>query len=107
MISLYARGLTVRELREHLAEIYGTEVSPDLISKITDAVLEDAKAWQNRPWSGSTDRLSGRPDRQDPRWPGGAELRLLRGAGREPRGRARRARDLVQRTEGASSGCRS
>ena len=34
---------------EHLAEIYGTEVSPDLISKITDAVLEDAKAWQNRP----------------------------------------------------------
>ena len=49
MISLYARGLTVREIQGHLAEIYGTEVSPDLISKITDAVLEDAKAWQNRP----------------------------------------------------------
>jgi putative transposase len=49
VISLYARGLTVREIKEHLAEIYGTEVSPDLISKITDAVLEDAKAWQNRP----------------------------------------------------------
>jgi putative transposase len=49
VISLYARGLTVREIQAHLAEIYGTEVSPDLISKITDAVIEDAKAWQNRP----------------------------------------------------------
>ena len=49
VISLYARGLTVREIQGHLAEIYGTEVSPDLISKITDTVLADAKAWQNRP----------------------------------------------------------
>jgi putative transposase len=49
VISLYARGLTVREIQGHLEEIYGTEVSPDLISKITDAVIEDAKAWQNRP----------------------------------------------------------
>jgi putative transposase len=49
VISLYARGLSVREIQGHLAEIYGTEVSPDLISKITDAVIEDAKAWQNRP----------------------------------------------------------
>ena len=49
VISLYARGMTVREIQGHLAEIYGTEVSPDLISKITDAVLADAKAWQTRP----------------------------------------------------------
>jgi transposase-like protein len=49
VISLYARGLTVREIQGHLAEIYGTEVCPDLISKITDTVLQDAKAWQNRP----------------------------------------------------------
>jgi len=49
LISLYARGMTVREIQGHLAEIYGTEISPDLISKITDAVIEDAKAWQNRP----------------------------------------------------------
>ena len=48
-MSLYARGLTVGEIQGHLAEIYGTEVSPDLISKITDTVLSDAKAWQNRP----------------------------------------------------------
>jgi hypothetical protein len=49
VIALYARGLTVREIQGHLGEIYGTEVSPDLISKITDAVLQDAKAWQTRP----------------------------------------------------------
>jgi putative transposase len=49
VISLYARGLTVREIQGHLQEIYGAEVSPDLISKITDRVIEDAKAWQNRP----------------------------------------------------------
>jgi transposase-like protein len=49
VIALYARGLTVREIQGHLAEIYGTDVSPDLISKITDAVLADAKAWQSRP----------------------------------------------------------
>jgi len=49
VIALYARGLTVREIQGHLAEIYGTEVSPDVISKITDAVLEDVKAWQSRP----------------------------------------------------------
>jgi putative transposase len=49
VISLYGRGLTVREIQAHLQEVYGSEVSPDLISKITDAVIEDAKAWQNRP----------------------------------------------------------
>jgi putative transposase len=49
VISLYARGLTVREIQGHLQEIYGAEVSPDVISRITDAVLEDVKAWQNRP----------------------------------------------------------
>ena len=49
VIALYARGLTVREIQGHVAEIYGTQVSPDLISRITDAVLEDAKAWQTRP----------------------------------------------------------
>jgi len=49
VIALYARGLTVREIQGHLAEIYGTDVSPDLISKVTDAVLEDVKVWQMRP----------------------------------------------------------
>lgn len=49
IISLYARGMTVREIQGHLAELYGTEVSPDLISKVTDAVLDEVREWQNRP----------------------------------------------------------
>jgi putative transposase len=49
VISLYARGLTVREMQAHLAELYGVTVSPDLISTVTDAVLEEVTAWQQRP----------------------------------------------------------
>ena len=49
IISLYARGLTVREIQSHLEEIYGAEVSPSLISSVTDAVSEDVKVWQARP----------------------------------------------------------
>lgn len=49
IISLYARGLTVREIQSHLEEMYGTEVSPTLISNVTDAVSEDVKLWQARP----------------------------------------------------------
>jgi putative transposase len=49
VIGLVARGMTVRDTQAHLAEIYGVEVSPELISKITDGVLEELRAWQNRP----------------------------------------------------------
>jgi len=49
IISLYARGLTVREIQSHLEELYGTEVSPSLISSVTDAVADEVKAWQSRP----------------------------------------------------------
>lgn len=49
ILSLYARGMTVREIQSHLEEMYGTEVSPTLISSITDAVIEEVKAWQSRP----------------------------------------------------------
>lgn len=49
VLSLYARGLTTREIQGHLEEIYGVEVSPALISKVTDAVAEEVKIWQNRP----------------------------------------------------------
>jgi transposase-like protein len=49
IISLYARGMTVREIQGHLAELYGAEVSPDLISKVTDAVLDEVRDWQGRP----------------------------------------------------------
>ena len=49
IVSLYARGMTVREIRGHLEELYGVAVSPDLISRVTDAVLEEVQEWQNRP----------------------------------------------------------
>jgi putative transposase len=49
VIALYARGMTTREIQGHLKDLYQVEVSPTLISAVTDAVLEDAKAWQSRP----------------------------------------------------------
>ena len=49
VLSLYAKGLTTGEIQAHLVEIYGTEVSRDTISRITDAVIEEMTAWQNRP----------------------------------------------------------
>jgi len=52
ILSLYARGMTVREIQGHLEEMYGTEVSPALISSVTDAVIDEVKAWQVRPLDG-------------------------------------------------------
>jgi len=49
VIALYARGMTTREIQGHLKELYQVEVSPTLISTVTDAVLDDVKAWQSRP----------------------------------------------------------
>jgi putative transposase len=48
ILSMYARGMTTREIQGHLQEMYGVEVSPTLISDVTDAVLDEVKAWQNR-----------------------------------------------------------
>lgn len=49
IIALYGRGMTVRDVRDHLEEIYGVDVSPDLISKVTDAVWDELEEWRNRP----------------------------------------------------------
>jgi putative transposase len=49
ILGMYARGMTVRDIQGHLEDVYGVEVSPDLISKVTSAVVEDVAAWQNRP----------------------------------------------------------
>jgi putative transposase len=49
IISLYARGMTTREIQGHLEEIYGVDVSPSLISSVTDAIADEVKIWQNRP----------------------------------------------------------
>jgi putative transposase len=48
VIALYARGMTTRDIQDGLQEIYGVDVSPSLISAVTDSVLEDVKAWQSR-----------------------------------------------------------
>jgi len=49
IISLYSRGMTVRELQQHLGEMYGTDISSTLISSVTDAVIDEARQWQSRP----------------------------------------------------------
>lgn len=46
---MYAREMSVREIQRHLQELYGTAVSPDLILRVTDAVLDEVKQWQSRP----------------------------------------------------------
>lgn len=48
ILSMYARGMTVRDIQGHLEELYGVDVSPDLISRVTSAVTEDVVAWQGR-----------------------------------------------------------
>jgi putative transposase len=49
ILSMYARGMTVRDIQGHLQEIYNVEVSPDLISAVTDGVMDELRAWQSRP----------------------------------------------------------
>jgi putative transposase len=49
IIALYARGMTTRDIQAHLRELYGIEISPELVSAVTDAVLDEVSAWQARP----------------------------------------------------------
>jgi putative transposase len=49
ILALYARGMSTRDIEAHIAEIYGVHVGRDLISRVTDAVMDDARAWQQRP----------------------------------------------------------
>jgi putative transposase len=49
IVSMYARGMSVREIQGHIRELYGVDISPDLVSAVTDAVLEEVALWQNRP----------------------------------------------------------
>ena len=48
IVAMYARGMSVRDIRSHLEDLYGIEVSPDLISRVTDAVLDEVKEWRSR-----------------------------------------------------------
>src|SRR6266849_9662099 len=79
IIALYARGMTTREIAAHVGELYGTEISPDLVSAVTDAVLEEAAAWQ----SGGSDlcqRVLRRDPREDPQRRNGQQPGGLPGA---------------------------
>ena len=49
IIALYARGMSTRDIQKHVGELYGITISPDLVSAVTDAVLDEVSAWQNRP----------------------------------------------------------
>jgi len=49
ILSMYARGMTTRDIQSHLQEMYGVEISPTLVSEVTDAVWEEVKTWQSRP----------------------------------------------------------
>ncbi|MBV8071167.1 MAG: IS256 family transposase [Acidobacteriaceae bacterium] len=49
ILSMYARGMTTRDIQSHLEEMYGVEISPALISQVTDAVMEEVRQWQSRP----------------------------------------------------------
>jgi putative transposase len=49
IIALYARGMSTRDIQGHVREIYGVEISPDLVSAVTDAVVDEVNAWQSRP----------------------------------------------------------
>jgi putative transposase len=49
ILSLYARGMSTRDIKAHLGEVYGADVSPDLVSRVTDVVADEITAWQTRP----------------------------------------------------------
>src|SRR6056297_3457273 len=78
IISMYARGMTTREIQGHIEEIYGVEASPSLISAITDAVMDEVTAW-SEPAAGALlpRRVHGRDPGQHPqRWRGQQQGRL-------------------------------
>jgi putative transposase len=52
ILSMYGRGMTTRDIQGHLEEIYGVEVSPELISTVTDGIITEVKEWQSRPLAG-------------------------------------------------------
>jgi putative transposase len=82
VISLTAKGLTTGEVQAHLAETYGTDVSRETISKITDRVLDDLAEWQNRPLDRVFPVIFHRRDRrEDPRRPSRQSARLHRHRG--------------------------
>lgn len=95
ILALYSRGLSTRDIEAHLADIYGVKVGRDLISRVTDAVMHDARAWQQRPWEDVYPVLVLDACAQDPRRGFGATPRVLSGARRGHGRQPGCARDVV------------
>ncbi len=91
IIGLYAAGLTVRDIWAHLEDVYGLKVSPGLISRVTDAVLDEVREWQPGAGADISHRHFRRPASQNPRCrqPHDQEQGRLRGAGHLTGWRAR------------------
>ena len=105
---MYARGMTTREIQGHLQEIYGIEVSPTLISNVTDAVMEEVKLWQGRPLEEFYPIVYLDALMVKVRDEGHIQNKAdLRGAGREPGGSEGSAGAVGERrARERSSGCR-
>ena len=58
IIALYARGMSTRDIQAHVGELYGVTISPDLVSAVTDSVIDEVRAWQSRPWNRPTPSCS-------------------------------------------------
>lgn len=53
IIALYARGMSTRDIQSHVRELYGLKISPDLVSAVTDQVIDEVTSWQARPLEAS------------------------------------------------------
>jgi transposase-like protein len=85
ILALHSRGLSTRDIQARIAEIYGVHVGRGLVSRLTDAVMDDARAWQQRPLDDIyPGRLSRRPGPEDPRRRIGPTPRVLPGSRRQP-----------------------
>src|SRR5580658_20562 len=96
VLALYASGMTTREIQGHLQELYGTDISPQLVTQVTDGVVDLAKAWQSRPLEAVYPVvLPGRAFREHPRRRYGPQKSRLYRAGHDPVGAAGSAGPLV------------
>ncbi len=100
---MYARGMSVREIQGHLRELYGIEISPELVSTVTDAVLDEVAKWQTRPLEAALcDRVLRCAAGEDPRRGDGAEQSRLPGdRGALPEGTKDVLGIWIEQTEGA------
>lgn len=104
---MYARGMSTREITGHLHDLYGVDVSPDLISTVTDAVLDEVATWQQRSLDPVYPLIFFEPDPgQDPGRRDGSQQNHPYRVGRPRRWRQGGTRPGSSRMKAPSSGCR-